>query len=366
MTLPLLPRHGYGGDLPPAPVMVGTGATSAPVPVSSSERSANPMRPAWLKDMIGQYRLRSVLERIITASKVNGRPMSHTLLVGPSGTGKSTIAHIIANELGVQVFQVEAPISQETLLSLRERMVDRDVLFIDEVHQQAIMERRGKSASTQPEVLFNVMEDRRIVSGTGVLEYPAITVVAATTDEGALPDAFVNRFPLRPVIDAYTLDDLTFMAYANAHALGVRIDDGAARAFARACRNIPRAVNSYVRNGADLSLNGVIDDALAEEVLADLNSVTEDGLTSDMQKTLVFMYRQAKVNKSTNEIVYRASVGTIARGIGKSRDYKGVELRVEPYLIERGYLIVGHGGRFLTDAGVVRARELLTTDQDTM
>jgi Holliday junction DNA helicase RuvB len=342
----------------------GESATT-PTPTNTADRTRNPLRPTTLDDMIGQSRLRSMLRRIIAACERSGRPMSHTLLVAASGTGKSTIANIIGNELGVQVFQVEAPVSHETLLTLRPVMCDRDILFIDEVHQQAIAERRGKSSATQPEVLFNIMEDRTIVTGTGVLPFPAITVVAATTDEGALPDAFVNRFPLRPVIEPYTVDDLVTMAYGNAQVLGLAIDLNAATAFAVACRGVPRVLNNYIRNAGDLSYDGHVDAAAADEVLADLNGTTPDGLTRDMQNALVFIYEKGRqVNKSTGDVDYKASVASIATGIGKSRDQKAVQLRVEPYLIECGFLQVGHGGRRLTERGIRRAQELSLTRQE--
>src|SRR4051794_40656661 len=172
-------------------------------PASASERTANPLRPSTFDEMIGQARCIRLLRRLIAAALANGRPLDHMLLVGASGLGKSTVANVVANELGAQCFQVEAPVSHDMLLDLRETMATGDILFIDEIHLQAFRERRGRSGSTQPEVLFNVMEDRTLVSGMGVLDFPHITVIGATTDEGALPDPFVNRFPLRPVLEPY-------------------------------------------------------------------------------------------------------------------------------------------------------------------
>jgi Holliday junction DNA helicase RuvB len=330
-----------------------------PTPVDFDDRTSNPLRPRTFDEIIGQERAKRLLRRVVDAAKGRGNPLDHLLLVGPSGVGKSTFAHAIANELGVRVYQVEAPISHDTLLDLREVMRDGDVLFIDEVHQQAIMERRGRSSATQPEVLFGVMEDRTIVSGSGVLPFPAITLIGATTDEGMLPDAFVNRFPLRPVLDAYNEDELTQIARINGRVLGVHVNTDAARAFARASRGVPRQINNYVRNAAALTA-GHVDLPLAEEVLHEFNRVTDDGLTVDMQRTLTFLFTRGKrVNRSTKDVTYQASIGTIATAIGKSRDSKAVTLRVEPFLIERGYLQVGHGGRVLTPAGVKRAKELL-------
>jgi Holliday junction DNA helicase RuvB len=331
-------------------------AVAVPAPTNNG-RSANPLRPDRLDSMIGQDRTKALMRRVIDATLKRRQPLDHVLLVGPSGTGKSTLANVIANELGADCYQVEAPVSHETLLALREVMRDGDVLFIDEIHQQAIAERRGRSTSTQPEVLYHVLEDRTIVTGTGVLPFPAITVIGATTDEGMLPDAFVNRFPLRPVLERYEPMDLVRIAKANADVLGVGITPEAAVAFALASRAVPRQVNNYVRNGA--MLGEAIDEALAREVVGDLNRTTEDGLTHDMARALVHVFTKGRRTNGKGVTTYQASVATIATAIGKSRDTKAVQLRVEPYLIEQGYLQVGHGGRSLTDAGIARASELV-------
>jgi holliday junction DNA helicase RuvB len=329
--------------------------TIAPTPTSG--RSANALRPERLEDMIGQARLRRLLLRLTGAATARQAPLDHMLLVGPSGFGKTTVANAVANALGVQVWQVEAPVSHDTLTTLRTVMADRDILFVDEVHQQGIMDRRSRDSSTQPEVLFSVMEDRTLVTGSGVLPFPLITVIGATTDEGRLPDAFVNRFPLRPEFDAYTVGDLTNMAILNAGAFGLPIEDEAAERFACASRGVPRVINNYVRNAAALTEH-LIDETLAEEVIADLNRTSEDGLTKDMQATLVFLYKKCR-RLSKGETLYMASLTSIATAIGKSRDVKAVQLRIEPYLIEQGYLQVGHGGRRLTDLGLARVQAIL-------
>lgn len=334
-------------------------APALPVIRPSETRSNNPLRPSFLQDMIGQARMVALLRRLIGAASANGRPLDHMLLVARSGYGKTTIANVVANELGVNVYQSEAPVSHDTLLSLRETMNDMDILFVDEIHQQGIMDRRSRDSSTQPEVLFSVMEDRTLITSSGVLEFPAITVIGATTDEGRLPDAFINRFPLRPEFDDYSVVELGTMAYLNGEALEVEVEPAACLRFAQACRGTPRVLNNYVKNAATLSTTGVVDDALALEVVEDLNRTTEDGLSNDMQKALIFLFEKCRQTRGDGVTVYRAGLGSIARAIGKSRDVKAVELRVEPYLIEQGYLQVGHGGRILTQDGIDRAKELL-------
>lgn len=334
-------------------------APNAHQPICAASRSKNPLRPTTFDDVIGQARAVKLLRRVVQAAQMRDSVLDHMLFVGGSGTGKSTFSHVIAEEMGVDVYEIEAPISHDTLAELRTTMRRGDILRIEEIHQQAIMDRRGKDSSTQPEVLFSVMEDHVLQSPTGVLDFPEITIIGTTTDEGLLPDAFINRFPLRPYLEPYSVADMTKIARMNADVLGISLSDKAAEMFAGASRRIPRQVNNYVKNAASLvDESRRVNFKLASEVLHDLNRVTPDGLTADMQAMLVFLYTRAERVNGQGEKVYQASVSTIATAIGKSRDQKAIALRVEPYLIELGYVQVGHGGRLLTDAGVKRARQL--------
>jgi Holliday junction resolvasome RuvABC ATP-dependent DNA helicase subunit len=124
-----------------------------------------------------------------------------------------------------------------------------DILKIEEIHQQGIMERRGKSSATQPEVLYAVMEDRVIPTATGMLEYPRITVIGTTTDEGMLPDAFINRFPLRPRLVPTPRAAPQDRRCRTRAALGVRVRTRRLRrTFANASRGVPREINNLVKN----------------------------------------------------------------------------------------------------------------------
>jgi holliday junction DNA helicase RuvB len=325
---------------------------------TSQERSRNPLRPERLEDIVGQATAKRLMKNACDAAYIREQPLDHTLLIGPAGTGKSTFSHAIANDLGVDVFELEAPVSQDTLLELRETMRGGDVLKIEEIHQQAIMERRGRESSTQPEVLYQLMEDRTIATVNGVLPFPLITVIGTTTDEGRLPDSFVARFPLKPRLVAYTVDEMEQIVRMNARALELTIDPAAVHVFARASRAVPREVNNLMRHGAILgAVDGNVSHQDAHEVL-EMCALTTDGLNADMQAMLTQLYTKGR-RVVRGEVVYQASINTIATLIGKSRDTKAVQLRVEPYLVEQGYVQVLHGGRALTDAGVVRAQELL-------
>jgi Holliday junction DNA helicase RuvB len=326
----------------------------------AEDRSRNELRPTTFDEIVGQEDAKRLMTRVLENSRRKNRLLDHVLLVAGSGLGKSTFSHVIAGYLGVDVFEVEAPVSHDTLMELREQMDWGDILRIEEIHMQAVQERRGKSSSTQPEVLFSVMEDRVIQTAGGVLPFPEITVIGTTTDEGMLPDPFVNRFPLRPVLVDYSERELRLIARMNADRLGISLSDRACEMFASASRGIPRQINNYLKNAESLSpATGRINTALAREVLHDLNGVTDDGLTRDMQGTLTFLYTKAKQTNGDGEVKYQASVGSIATAIGKSRDVKAIQLRVEPWLIKQGFIQVTHGGRRLTDLGIERARNLL-------
>jgi Holliday junction DNA helicase RuvB len=332
--------------------------TAAPMtiaPSSAAQRSRNIMRPQTLAGVIGQGAAKRLISVGIQAARARNRPLDHVLLTGQSGTGKSTFAHVIANELGVRVFQFEAPLSHEALLLLRTTMVDGDVLFLDEIHQQALGDRRGRQATLQPETFYAVLEDRVLPTATGVLSFPAITMIGATTDPGRLPEAFLNRFPLRPRLEPYSERDLILMVARNAHVLDRRVKRNAARLIAQASRGIPREVNNLVRNVCMLP-GDPIDVGMVREIL-NLNQIQEDGLTYDMQRMLVFLVTRAK-RVVSGEARYQASVNTIATALGYSRDTRAISLYVEPWLIEQGLVQVGHGGRLLTDAGITRGLEL--------
>lgn len=328
-----------------------------PQPASTEDRSKNLLRPSTFAEIIGQDDAVRMVKRVVESCKERGQRLDHVLNVGPAGTGKSTFSHVIAHELDVDVYEVEAPVSHETLLELRNVMRDRDILRVEEIHQQAIMERRGKASGSQPEVLYALMEDGVIPAGAGLLDFPDITIIGTTTDEGLLPEPFLDRFPLRPRLERYDETALAKMARWNGDKLGLVVVPTAAELFAGACRGTPRIVNNYVKNAASLT-SDVIDMEVAEEVLFDLNGVTRDGLTTDMQRMLVFLYTKGRHETAKGDVAYRASVNTIATAIGKSRDSKAIALRVEPFLIQMGFIQIGQG-RMLTEAGIERAKELL-------
>lgn len=324
-------------------------------PLDFNDRSANELRPRTFDEMVGQDHLKALMGRLVSGAKQSGRPLDHMLLIGSSGTGKSTLAQVVACELERRVFQLKAPVAQDVFKELAHVARDGDVVIVDEVHMQCSGDRRGITQAADPECYYSIMEDRRLMTRSGVMPFPAITIVGCTTDAGLLPEPFINRFPLRPHLDEYAEADMVKLAKGNAHALGLGILDAACEIFANASRCNPRQLNTYIRNARSLT-NGVITDDVAREVVVDLNSCTLDGLTMPMQMMLSFLLKCEREVKGVK--VYRASVNTIATAIGFARDTKAVALFTEPWLIKCGYVSVGPQGRELTKAGVRRADEL--------
>lgn len=333
-----------------------TAQADLPKPLDFDARSANELRPATFQQMVGQERLKRLMRRIVDNAAISGQPLDHIMLAGQSGTGKTTLGQVIAHESGRRVFQVKAPVTHATLDGLRQACQDGDVIIVDEIHQQVSGDRRGVNQAADPEDFYHIMEDRRLPTETGMIPFPAVTFIGCTTDVGLLPEAFLLRFPLTLNLDPYTFEEMAVLAEANARQLGRSIDRTAALTFGRASRRNPRQVNTYVKNAVALGATLITQPAAAEVVFS-LNNTTWDGLTTGMQGMLRCLLRSRREN-ARGQVVYQASVNTIATALGHSRDTKAVSLFVEPYLIAEGYVAVTHGGRTLTDQGIRRAQDL--------
>ena len=188
-------------------------------PINASRLSGNELRPTTFAEMIGQTHLKPLLERLVVAAKSSGRPLDHCLLSGSAGTGKTTTAMVIAHELGRDIFMLKAPVNLELLEELAAVAKDGDVVFVDEVHQQMLPDRRGVGQPADPEVFYHILEDRQLVTSTTVIPFPDVTFIGATTDLGRLPEPFIMRFPLQPRLEAYTDAEMATLATANADSL---------------------------------------------------------------------------------------------------------------------------------------------------
>lgn len=225
-------------------------------------------------------------------------------------------------------------------------------------HMQISGDRRGITQACDPESFYMLLEDGILATPRGPQPFPHVTWIGATTDVGLLPEPLSNRFPLQPRLAPYSEEEMTQIAAMNASALGLELDAGVAEVFGGACRLNPRQCNSYMRAAKSLSADFTVGRELATEVIVDLASTTLDGLTDSMQTVLKFLYQRCQ-RTTKGEVIYSASVNTLATACGHGRDTKAVSLLVEPWLLQRGLLEVRPSGRTLTDAGVARAKELL-------
>jgi Holliday junction DNA helicase RuvB len=323
-------------------------------PINRSD--IDPLRPASLEEVIGQDRLKPLLHRLVEHVPAGGA-LAPMLLVGASGTGKTTLAMVVARELNSDIYALKAPVDMNTLNALRQQASDGNVVFIDEIHMQVSGDRRGLTAACDPESFYQLLEDGTLSTATGPLPFPKVSWIGATTDVGLLPEPLSARFPLQPQLAPYSLSDLETLATRNMTALGLLGGGYAANVFAQASRNNPRQLNAYVRSARALTSEGAISPELAIEVVTDLCSTTLDGLTKSMQTVLTFLFTRCR-RDTRQGIVFSASVNTLATACGHGRDTKAIALLVEPYLLQRGLIEVRPQGRTLTPTGIERARQL--------
>jgi holliday junction DNA helicase RuvB len=296
------------------------------------------IRPRTLDDYIGQAAVKTQLEIFVSAARQRAEALDHVLIFGPPGLGKTTLAHIIANELGVTMKQTSGPVMERPadLAAMLTSLQPRDVLFIDEIHRLLpIVE----------EVLYPAMEDYQldIMIGEGPaarsikLALPPFTLVGATTRAGLLTAPLRDRFGIVQRLEFYGVDDLERIVTRSAGILGVSIDPAGARGIARRSRGTPRIANRLlrrVRDFAQVKADGHIDIAVASAAL-DLLQVDPEGFD-----TLDRKYLRTIIERFDGGPV---GVESIAAAI--SEDRGTLEDVVEPFLIQQGFITRTARGR---------------------
>jgi len=302
------------------------------------------LRPKSLNEFIGQEGARDNLRVFITSAKARGEAMDHTLFFGPPGLGKTTLAQIIAGELGVGFRATSGPVIAKAgdLAALLTNLEPHDVLFIDEIHRMsAIVE----------EVLYPAMEDRALdlIIGEGPsarsvrIDLPPFTLIGATTRQGLLTTPLRDRFGIPVRLQFYTHDELDQVVTRGARLLGLAIDPDGAREIARRSRGTPRVAGRLlrrVRDFAQVAGQETITQAIADNALTRLE-IDRLGLDSMDRRYLSMIAETYKGGP--------VGVETLAAGLAEPRDT--VEDVVEPYLIQLGLLARTARGRVLNDAG---------------
>lgn len=299
------------------------------------------LRPQSLSSYIGQQKLKETLEIYIHAAKQREEPLDHVLLYGPPGLGKTTLAGIIAHEMGVNFKVTSGPAIEKPgdLASVLNNLSQGDVLFIDEIHR---LNRQVE------EVLYPAMEDYAIdiVIGKGPtarsirLDLPKFTLVGATTRAGMLTAPLRDRFGVIHRLEFYTVEELTEIILRSAHVLDVEIEEDGAIELARRSRGTPRLANRLlkrVRDFAQIRYDGVISEQVAKETLnlLDVDQYGLDAIDRSMLLAIIQKFDGGPVG-----------VESLAASIGE--DAGTIEDVYEPYLLQNGFLIRTPRGRVAT------------------
>jgi holliday junction DNA helicase RuvB len=322
--------------------MIETDRLIAPTAKEREDHLDRTVRPKFLADYVGQPAVREQMEIFIGAAKKRNEALDHTLVFGPPGLGKTTLANIIANEMNVSLKSTSGPVLEKAgdLAALLTNLEPGDVLFIDEIH---------RLSPVVEEILYPAMEDFQldIMIGEGPaarsikLDLPQFTLVGATTRAGLLTSPLRDRFGIVQRLEFYNVADLTHIVARSAALLGVKMDYEGAGEVAKRSRGTPRIANRLlrrVRDYAEMKGDGTVTAKMADSALNMLN-VDERGFDHMDRRLLMAMLHNFD----------GGPVGVESLAAAISEDRGTIEDVIEPYLIQQGFMARTPRGRILTN-----------------
>ena len=300
------------------------------------------LRPQMIEDFIGQNSVKEQMQIFVEAARKRAEPLDHTLIFGPPGLGKTTLAYIVANEMQVGLKTTSGPVIEKAgeLVALLSNLEENDVLFIDEIH---------RLSPSVEEILYPAMEDYRIDIMIG--EGPAarsipytlkpFTLIGATTRAGLLTSPLRDRFGIVQRLEFYAVEELTEIVTRSGQRLDVKVDSEGAVEIARRARGTPRVANRLlrrVRDYAEVRADGSVSAETADSAL-DLLNVDQEGIDVMDRKLLLTILEKFSGGP--------VGLDSLAAAIGEERDT--IEDVVEPYLIQQGYMMRTPRGRVATE-----------------